>query len=92
MAVTISDILITSSAFVDINNASSISSTAIIDIQNKSDSTMILQIAAAQPSATSTDGYYILPNEKITFPGTATDNKWVRTSVRSGKLMVRDIA
>jgi len=90
MAVTIADVGVGTVAYIDINADTSIPIANTIDLQNKSGSVMIIQISTASPADDSTDGYYLLPNEILTLPGTGTDSKWAISAARNGSLMVRD--
>ena len=88
MANPIPDVAVTSAIYVDINTITSITAGLAVDIQNKSNSVMILQISATIPSATSAAGYYILPNKIQQIPVGAA-KLWVRSASQDGKVMVR---
>ncbi len=85
---TISDLTVTSAAFV----SSGITAGLGVDVQNKSGSVMIVQKAVTQPVATVTDGYYVVPNQILQIPAdvNSTASVWIRSTKDSGSVMVRD--
>lgn len=66
MANTLPDINLAPEAYKDLYSESSIAVGTKVLIQNKSSSFAILQLQAAQPTATSTDGTYVVPNAFVT--------------------------
>ncbi len=89
MADTIADVVVTRGAFIDVAVATGIVAGTALDIQNKSSHTVILQVILAQPSAASTDGYFIVPDEILPIPS-GTAGLWLRTAGKfPGKVMVR---
>lgn len=61
MSDTISDVLVPTTSYVDLNTLSGIAAGTALVITNKSSSDVRLQISASQPSADSTDGEILYP-------------------------------
>lgn len=67
---TIPDVTLTGTAYQDLYAATSIVVGTSVTVQNKSSKPIFLQNIASQPSASSTNGFTLLPNESINFTGT----------------------
>ena len=61
MADTIDDVILTGTAYQDVYAATSISVGTELILQNKSKNLMFVQISASQPTATSVNGFILLP-------------------------------
>ena len=66
MADTIADIVVSNTEFVDVNTLTGIATGISLAISNKTESSVLLQIAASQPSDDSRDGVILGPIHEST--------------------------